>query len=46
MLNGTHTKTYNLDGHNYNKMIIYNSLCYFATRVVYARITVPWDKGI
>jgi len=46
MWNGTHTKTYNLDYPNYNKMLIYNSLCYFAARVVYARITKTWDKGI
>ena len=37
MWNGTQTKTYNLDGPNYNKMLIYNLLCCFATRVVYAR---------
>ena len=31
---------------NNNKVIINNSLCYFATRVVYARSAVTWDKGI
>jgi len=43
---GTHTKAYNLDGPTYNKILIYNSLCYFATRIVYAGITVTLDKGI
>jgi len=46
MWNGTHTKTYNLDYPNYNKMLIYNLLCCFATQVVYAWILVTWDKGI
>jgi len=46
MWNGTHTKTYNLDGPNYNKMPIYNLLCYFVTRVVHDRIMVTWDKGV
>jgi len=46
MWNGIHTKTYNLNGPNYNKMLINNSLCYFTTRVVYAQITVTCDKGI
>jgi len=40
MWNETDTKTYNLDDPNYNKMLIYNSLCYFAIQVVYAWITV------
>jgi len=31
---------------NNNKVLINNSLCYFATRVVYAQSTVTWDKGI
>ena len=46
MWNTTHTKAYNLDDPNYNKMLIYNLLCCFATRVIYARITVTWDKDI
>jgi len=31
---------------NNNKLLINNMLCSFATRVVYARSTVTWDKGI
>jgi len=31
---------------NNNKVLINNSLHYFATRVVYARSMVTWDKGI
>jgi len=38
MWNKTYTKAYNLNGLNYNKMLIYNSLCCFATQVVYAQI--------
>ena len=40
MWNGTHTETYNLDGPNYNKRLIYNLLCRFVTQVVRAWITV------
>jgi len=39
MWNETHTKTYNLDGLNYNKTLIFNSLYCFATWIVYVRIT-------
>jgi len=46
MWDGTHPKAYNFDGPHYNKTLIFNSLCCFATRVVYAWITVIWDKGI
>jgi len=42
----THTKAYNLDDPNYNKMLIYNSLYCITTRVVYARSMVTWDKDI
>jgi len=46
MWNGMHTKTYNLDDLNYNKIPVYNSLCCFATRVIYTQISVTWDEGI
>ena len=45
MWNVTHTKTYNLDGPNNNKMLIYNLLCCFLTRVIYARVFHYVCKG-
>jgi len=46
MWNGTHTEAWNLDGPNYNNMLICNWLCHFVTPVVCAWIMVTWDKGI
>jgi len=31
---------------NNNKVLINNSLCCYAIRIVYTWITVTWDKGI